>query len=940
MSTLIEIEVGTRGSETSPAEKHLATSLLHEFGEQLDGVRVITGFQTNRDLPEEHFTALYDPILEERIATLPSHDWSIRVFFKPGVTDTLGDTARIALADSLGISFEEHEWVKSYQRYLLSGTFSYHDVEALSSTWLGNPLIQTIEIECQDAFVETIPLKGTDLMAISQERQLALNLKEMEAIQKHLSREDVVQQRLTRGLGPDPTDAELEALAQTWSEHCKHKIFNAKISFEDAGHVEVIDRLFKTYIEAPTKALKLDYLVSLFVDNAGIIRLTKDYNINFKVETHNSPSALDPYGGALTGILGVNRDSMGTGIGARLVANTNVFCFASPKYQGKIPKRLKHPLQVLRGVRRGVEHGGNKMGVPTVNGSLVFDDRYLGKPLVYCGTVGLMPTHIRATPTHEKHVKPGDRIVIAGGRCGKDGIHGATFSSEELREDSPISAVQIGDPFTQKKLHDFLLEAMQMGLYETLTDNGAGGLCSSVGEISELSGGSVLQLDQVPLKYQGLRPWEILLSESQERMTLVVRPEKLGELSRLSQIHDVEISDVGHFTDSGYFDVRFGNSQVLYLSMEFLHSGNPQLELEAKHAPLPYRPISGIEERSIIDDWKALLARPNVASKEAIIRQYDCEVQGQTIIKPGDADGAVIHPLEMQAQNSFEGFALSHGLCPRYSDLSAYDMASNAVDEAIRNLVAVGGDPNHIALLDNFCWPDPIYDEVKTPDGHHKLAQLVLACKALKDATIALDAPFISGKDSMKNDVLIDGVKISVPPTLLISAVAKVPDVRHSVTAEIKCAGHSVYLMGETKDELGGSEYAALLGQPLSGHIPKVDWNHARSLYESLFKLIQDERVASCHDLSDGGLAVALAEITFGTGLGLDLNIEGSLPQTLFSESASRFLITTPDEALEGPSISKLGTVIREPIIRIQGLPSIETQALQTAWQSFNFEGT
>ena len=370
-------------------------------------------------------------------------------------------------------------------------------------------------------------------MKISQEKLLALNLEEMQAIQRYYQNPTVIKARKKFGLDENMTDVELECLAQTWSEHCKHKIFNSKIDYSDGRNKLKIDSLFKKYIKGSTAKIrkakgKKDFCLSVFVDNAGVIKFNNNHNLVFKVETHNSPSALDPYGGALTGIVGVNRDPFGTGIGAKLIFNTDVFCFASPFHKKKLPPRILHPRRIYEGVREGVEHGGNKSGIPTINGSIVFDERYLGKPLVYCGTAGIMPAKLNGKATHTKEIKPGDVIIMTGGRIGKDGIHGATFSSEELHEGSPVTAVQIGDPITQKKMTDFLLVARNRGLYRALTDNGAGGLSSSVGEMATYSGGCEIDLSLVPLKYAGLQPWEILVSEAQERMSLAIDPKKVG----------------------------------------------------------------------------------------------------------------------------------------------------------------------------------------------------------------------------------------------------------------------------------------------------------------------------------------------------------------------------------------------------------------------------
>ena len=514
--------------------------------------------------------------------------------------------------------------------------------------------------------------------------------------------------------------------------------------------------------------------MSVFHDNAGLVRFDENWLFALKAETHNSPSALDPYGGALTGIVGCNRDIMGAGLGCKCIFNTDVFCFAPPDYSGSIPDRLMHPRRVLRGVHRGVKDGGNQSGIPDVNGAFVFHDRFLGKPLVFCGTGGMIPATVAGRPSHEKGARPGDRIVMCGGRIGKDGIHGATFSSEELHEGSPATAVQIGDPITQKKMADFLLEARDLGLFTSITDNGAGGLSSSIGEMAETPGGAEIHLDRAPLKYAGLAPWEIFLSEAQERMSLAVAPDRLDALLALAKRREVEATDLGVFTDSGRLDCYYDGALIGALDMAFLHDGVPVMQLKAVWNPPEATPDIEI----IDDDWtvalKRVLGTYNVCSKESFVRMYDHEVLAQSVLKQfqgeendGPGDAAVIRPVP----DSNRGVAVACGIYPKYSDLDAYAMMACAVDEAVRNLVCVGGAIGRIAGLDNFCWPDPIQSD-KTPDGEYKLAQLVRCCEALYETCVAYDIPLISGKDSMKNDYTLGDPKISIPPTVLFTATA------------------------------------------------------------------------------------------------------------------------------------------------------------------------
>ena len=635
-----------------------------------------------------------------------------------------------------------------------------------------------------------------------------------------------------------------------------------------------------------------------------------------KAETHNSPSALDPFGGAMTGIVGVNRDILGTGLGARPIANTDVFCFGPPDYTGNIPKGLFHPSRVFRGVHAGVRAGGNESGIPTVNGAIIFDERYLGKPLVYCGTVGIMPRLLPdGRESHDKTPTPGDIVYMVGGRVGFDGIHGATFSSLELTEDSPSSAVQIGDPITQKKMLDMIIEARDEGLIQVITDNGAGGLSSSVGEMAELTGGADLDLSVVPLKQAGLSPWEILVSESQERMTVGVKPEDCESFEALADLHEVEATAVGKFTDSGAFTVRMGTDVVAHLPISFLHDGCPQLELDSEWTPPTHAEVLLPEVSQMGEALSRLIARPNIASKEWWVRSYDHEVIAQSVIKPfcgvnhdAPGDAAVIAPIQGQTQ----GAVISNGIIPRYSDIDAYAMTAASIDEALRNAVCVGVDLDLIAGLDNFCWPDPVESE-KTPDGRYKLAQLVRANRALDDVCRAYKLPCISGKDSMKNDAKLYGEKISIPPTILFSLIGNHQDVRKAVSSDFKSPGDRIYLCGESHQELGASEIAYMLrdetqGQSgIGGRVPEIDTTRNLAMYRALTGAMQKELVASAHDCSDGGLAVAISECCFGSDSGARVDISPIMHDcnqiepwgAMFGESLGRILVSVKPENSE-----------------------------------------
>ena len=559
-----------------------------------------------------------------------------------------------------------------------------------------------------------------------------------------------------------------------------------------------------------------------------------------------------------------------------------------------------------------------------------------------------MPSTINGKPSHIKEIFPGDLIVMTGGRIGKDGIHGATFSSLELDENSPVTAVQIGDPITQKKMMDLLLEARDKGLYNAITDNGAGGLSSSVGEMAQLSGGCLIELEKCPLKYPGLDPWEILVSESQERMTLAVSPDTIDEFLELARTRDVEATVIGTFTDSGKFHAKYSGKTVAYMDMEFLHGGLPSMKLKARWITRKFEePVLGVVDLNAT--LKNLLSRLNICSKEYVIRQYDHEVQAGSVVKPltrdGPSDAAIIRPL----LDSMEGVVVANGICPRYGDIDTYHMTACAIDEAVRNHIAVGGSFDHLAGLDNFCWCDPVKSD-KNPDGEFKLAQLVRANMALYDYTKAYEVPCISGKDSMKNDYHIGGRKISIPPTVLFSTIGKIEDVRKAVTMDVKRPDDRIYVLGMTRDELGGSEYFASLGF-VGNDVPKVNATSAKKLYSSLEKAINEGTVASCHDCSDGGLSVALAESAFSGNFGMTIELTRVPVENIkradtimFSESQSRFVVTVApgnvkrfEQILKGNVFADVGEVTaRQDFTVMDGekvLLSAGIDELKEAWQ-------
>ena len=799
-----------------------------------------------------------------------------------------------------------------------------------------------------DHTVETFSLlKATDdeMTRLSRDGMLALNLEEMRSIRRHFD-----------ALGRDPTDVEMETLAQTWSEHCKHKVFNGVIDYVSGRKKERIDNLFARTIRKATEDIRRaqgpnDRCVSVFVDNAGIIEFDEDYHLVFKVETHNHPSALDPYGGANTGIGGVIRDPLGTGLGGKPIFNTDVFCFAPPDfpYDG-LPEGVLHPKRVFKGVVAGVRDYGNRMGIPTVNGAILFDERYLGNPLVYCGTAAIIPVD-----RCDKSAEPGDLVVTIGGRTGRDGIHGATFSSIELTdasESTATQAVQIGNPIEEKKILDVLMQARDRRLYRNITDCGAGGFSSAIGEMGEDTGAEV-HLEKAPLKYGGLKPWEIFLSESQERMILAVPPEHIDALRDLCASEDVEASVIGKFTGDRRLRVTHkpdaGESRITVadLDMEFLHKGVPRIVRTARWDPPDHPEPPAAGRPGPAQSLVRLLSSWNVASKEWVVRQYDHEVQGGSVLKPlqgarndGPGDAAVVRPV----LSSDRGVIVANGINPSYGDVDPYWMAASAIDEALRQITCVGGRIDRTALLDNFCWGNP--------DKPDRLAALVRAAKACYDVAVAYGTPFISGKDSFYNEFSDGERTIAIPPTLLISAICVMDDVRKAVSMDVKAPGNSIFVVGRTRDELGGSRYYRMLGF-VGRNVPTVDAIAGSGTMNRLHEAISQGIVAACHDCSEGGLAVAAAEMAFagGYGMALDLDAVPRDPEAdrddtvLFSESNSRFVVEVPggreadfEALMEGSPFGRAGTVTGEDRFLVRGLGgdeivSTELSILKEAWQ-------
>ncbi len=868
---------------------------------------------------------------------------ALEVGLRPGITDSVADSL-IRGAKILGVTLHQ---AATARRYIFYGQLTTADLQQIAREVLCNEIIHVYSLhplkppfappaEASDV-VETVALRGASdeaLEHISVARLLSLNVEEMKAIRRYFA-----------ALGRDPTDVELETLAQTWSEHCSHKTFRAMITYRGPeGETEQIDGLLKSYIRAATERLARPWVLSAFVDNAGVIAFDDQYELSFKVETHNHPSALEPFGGANTGVGGVVRDIIG--VSARPIANTDVLCFGPQDLPPEaVPQGVLHPRRVSAGVIAGIEDYGNKMGIPTVNGAILYHPGYTGNPLVFCGCVGLAPRG-----SHPREPAPGDLCVVIGGRTGRDGLHGATFSSAELYHDTGETAgsvVQIGNPIVEKAVLDVVLQARDEGLYHAITDCGAGGLASAVGEMGQKIGVEV-DLSTVPLKYPGLRPWEVWLSEAQERMVLAVPPEKLDRLKEICAGRDVELTVIGHFSGDEQLRLCHGVHIVGEIAMAFLHGGAPRLHLQAEWQPPHFSEPALDSGSDLTGELKRLLAWPGIASQEAVIRRYDHEVQGGTVIKPlvgqdgaGPSDAAVLKPLET---GGWRGLAVSCGINPFYGLIDPYAMAWAVVDEALRNAVAVGADPDQVALLDNFSWGNP-----SLPD---RLGGLVRAAQGCYDAALCYGAPFISGKDSLNNEFVdAEGRKTPIPPTLLISALAIVPDIRQAVTMDFKAPGSLVYLVGETRPELGGSAYYRLHGA-LGNSVPRPVPRSIETM-RRLHQAMQAGLLAACHDCSEGGLGVAVAEMALAGGLGVTLELRAA-PRSadldgdvslLFSESSGRFVVEVRpekqrafEELMAGLPWGCLGKTTGDGFFRLWGLNGRQivqarVEELKSAWR-------
>ncbi len=878
----------------------------------------------------------------------------IEIAYNPGVMDPVEQSTIKGIKD---LGFSQIKSVGTAKKYLIQGELSSRKIDLIVDKVLSNKLIQhqvgetaysqekiQLEIKIEDcslkiANVDVIGAGDSKLKKISKEGQLFLNLEEMKTIQKYFTQ-----------LKRNPTDCELETVAQTWSEHCFHKTFRGDINYTYTDGVKTkskkIRNLLKSTIVKATQEINKPWCVSVFHDNAGVIEFDGEDNICFKVETHNHPSALEPFGGANTGIGGVIRDILGTGLGAKPICSTDVFCFAPPDMTfEELPEGTLHPKRIMKGVVSGVRDYGNKMGIPTINGAILFDKKFAGNPLVYCGNVGIMPKNKVA-----KKVYKGDLIVVVGGKTGRDGIHGATFSSGELTEESSVissGAVQIGDPIQEKKVLDGLLRARDKNYYTAITDCGAGGLSSAIGEMGQELGARV-DLEKVPLKYNGLSYTEIWISESQERMVMSVPRKNVKKFLKVFADENVEATVIGEFTGSKRLELFYEGTCVCDLAMKFLHDGAPKIAKEAVWKRGHHKEPSLAKKNDLNEKILAVLSHYNVCSKEWVIRQYDHEVQGGSIIKPlvgikcdGPSDASVIAPK----LGSHKGIAVSNGINVRYGMIDPYWMAASCIDEALRQIVAVGGDISKVAILDNFCWGNP--------DKPDRLGSMVRAAEGCSVFAKAYQVPFISGKDSLYNEYMQNNRSMAIPGTILISAIGIVEDINRCITIDFKKPGNHIYCIGKTYQEMGGSIYFDTL-TALGNDVPRVNPKINLKTFTALTKFVERGLVKALHDCSEGGIGVALAEMAFSSDLGVTARLDKVSYQgekrddfILFSESNGRFIAevdpkdqTKFESAMNKAKVdcSLIGKVEETPEFVIYGLDqkpciTIFNQALKAAWQ-------
>ena len=765
------------------------------------------------------------------------------------------------------------------------------------------------KFEIQDA-------KDDDLKRISELMGLSLNIEEMRAIKRYF--------QLKRRA---PTDVELQSIAQAWSEHCCYKSSKKILQKYIFG------------IDAPQSILAVK-------EDAGVVEFDAEHAYVLAFESHNHPSAIEPYGGAATGIGGIVRDVIC--MGAQPIALIDPLFFGPLDYSyEKLPAEVKHPKFLFDGVVAGISDYGNRIGIPTCAGMVYFDDGYVGNCVVNVGCVGIM----KKSDLSRSIAREGEVLVLVGGKTGRDGIHGVTFASVELTgEEEFRSAVQVGDPITKEPLMHAILESNEKKLISGMKDLGGGGLSCAVSEMCHAGGcGAEIHLDRVKLKEEGLSAWEIWVSESQERFLIGTPEAKVDELLAIFNKWDVDAVILGQT-----FKTLSSEENASPKKLKIIYRGENIFELDTDFlvsCPLYERPmeLKAREEAEPLmgapDDYNGtliqLLAAPNIASREGIIRQYDHEVRASTVIKPMQGiigkethgDAAVIKPLE----ESYMGLAITSDVNPSYCNINPFWGAASAIDEICRNLTAVGAVPQSFADCLNFGNPEK-------PD---RMGDFYECCRGLGHMASSLGVPFVSGNVSLYNESA--AMNESIPPTPAILGIGVCEDIRECVTVDLKEAGNLLYLIGDTKKELGGSEYYKLRGVG-GGIVPRTDPKVLKRSMVALLDTMKAGLVASCHDISEGGLAVAVCEMSMGGDSGVYIDIGAVNPELrsdykLFSESNTRWVVEVPRaevgrfEALmatHGVCIIEIGTVIKDKRVSISDngteLVDISIDAVRAAW--------
>lgn len=820
--------------------------------------------------------------------------------------------------------------------YAFFGKLSNAQLKQITKRLLVNATVQrevtksptTLMISQKSPKAKTVRLRSLsdeELINLSKNR-LFLNLEEMKIIQDYFIKEN-----------RDPTDCEIEVLAQTWSEHCTHKTFKANLTIDGKVKKPLFERI------KSTAKNNQKIIVSAFDDNSGVIDFYDGWAISGKGETHNSPSAIEPYGGAMTGSGGVFRDIAATGQGAKVIASTDIFCFAPTNLAtSKIPPGCLEPTYLIRKVVEGVRDYGNRVGIPTNNGSIHFHEDFCAKPTVAVGAYGLMPKKY----AKKQNPKIGDIIITIGGATGRDGIHGATFSSGEMSSETGEvlgSSVQIGNAIEEKRIIDAVIALRNHNLIRAITDCGAGGYSSAIGEMAESTGAMVF-LENVPLKYSGLAPWEIFLSESQERLVLAIAPKNLKKVQSICKLYNVPISGIGKFDGSKRLIVNYKSQKVCDMPMKFIHEGLPQRKMIGSSDSASSKTPEKLPKlpKNLTSIWKKILSHGNVASKEPIIRMYDHNVQGTSALHPfggvnlnAPTDAVVLRPI----LDKKYGFITAHGLNPILNRINPYWGSVWAIAEAVSNYVSVGGDLKNAALIDNFIWPFP---------DSESLASLDNSVDACIDMAKILKMPFVSGKDSLSSTYRYpNGSVLKIPPVLLISVFGKIPDVEKTASSDFKHNNSTIVLVGKSDfKNLAGSIYFEVTNST-SVNLPKVEIKTLPKVLQSITRGIQAQQILACHDISEGGMATTIFEMCLGGNLGADINLSkltkvSRIDHVLFSETAGTFVVEVQNQSVarklfKSVPYSIIGRTKKEKIINIENgksnMVSSSIENLKKVWQ-------